>query len=184
MILANLLALGASVDVSVRVVLGFVDRELERLLGLDGRREFPLCLLPLGTSDREVDTAPGPPEEIELQTSPLSRTEYALEAIIAANDAGRLESPAEVGRWRGRAVAIQWAADPPDAAPVPDPIEDVIRRRGSARRFGPARMPREVLVDVLRRAARGVPTDYAPDGSHLIEPYLIVNRIEGLERGA
>jgi SagB-type dehydrogenase family enzyme len=184
MILANLLALAASVEISVRVVLGFADRELERLLGLDGRREFPLCLLPLGTSDREVDTAPGPPEEIELQTPPLSRTEYAFEAIIAANDAGRLESPTEVGRWRGREVAIQWAADPPDAAPVPDPIEDVIRRRGSARRFGPARMPRELLVDVLRRAARGVSTDYAADGSHLIEPYLIVNRVEGLDPGA
>jgi SagB-type dehydrogenase family enzyme len=184
MILANLLALAASVRTSVRVVLGFADRELERLLRLDSRREFPLCLLPLGTSDREVDPAPEPPEDIELQTPPLSRTEYAFEAIIAANDAGRLESPAKVERWRGRAVAIQWAADPPDAAPVQDPIEDVIRRRGSARRFGPAPMPREVLVDVLRRAARGVPTDYAPDGSHLIEPYLIVNRVEGLDPGA
>jgi nitroreductase len=127
--------------------------------------------------------APDPPEEIELQTPPLSPTEYAFEAIIEANDADRLESPAEVERWRGRAVAIESAADPSDAAPVPDPIEDVIRRRGSARRFGPAPMPPEVLVDVLRRA-RDVPTDYAPDGSHLIEPYLIVNRVEGLQRGA
>ena len=184
MIVANLLALAASVDMSARVVLGFVDRELERLLGLDGRREFPLCLLPLGTSNREVDTAPGPPEEIELQTPPLSRTEYAFEAIIEANDAGRLESPAEVERWRGRAVTMEWAVDPPVSPAVPDPIEDVIRRRGSARRFGPAHMPREVLVDVLRRVVRGVSTDYAPDGSHLIEPYVIVNSVEGLDRGA
>src|SRR4029453_18459446 len=47
MILANLLALAASVEMSVRVVLGFADRELGRLLGLDGRREFPLCRCPL-----------------------------------------------------------------------------------------------------------------------------------------
>src|SRR5919198_1627875 len=107
MIVANLLALAASVDMSARVVLGFVDRELELLLGLDGRREFPLCLWPLGTSNREVDTAPGPPEEIEVQTPPLSRIEYAFEAIIEANGASRLESPAEVERWRGRAVAIE-----------------------------------------------------------------------------
>jgi SagB-type dehydrogenase family enzyme len=184
MIVANLLALAASGDLPARVVLGFVDRELELLLGLDGRREFPLCLVPLGTSDREVDAAQGPPEGIELQTPPLSRTEYAFEAILEANDAGRLDSPEEVGRWGGRIVAAGHTADRLDAAAVRDSIEDVIGRRGSARRFGPAPMPRLVLFDVLRRATRGVPSDHVPDGSHLIEPHLIVNKVEGLERGA
>ena len=190
MIVANLLALAASVDVPARVVVGFADREVELLFGLDGRREVPLCLLPLGTSEREVVPAPGPPEEIELPTLPLSRTEYAFEAITAANEAGRLGSPEEVERWRDRTgasdreVAPERAANATDAAAVTDGVEDVIRRRGSARRFGPTPMPREVLGDVLRRAASRVPTDYAPDGSRLIEPYLIVNRVEGLERGA
>jgi nitroreductase len=140
--------------------------------------------VPLWTSDREVDAAQGPPEEIELQTPPLSRTEYAFEAILAANDAGRIDSPEEVERWGGRAVATGHAADRLDAAAVPDSIEDVIRRRGSARRFGPTPMPREVLIDVLMRATRGVPTEHEADGSHLIEPYLIVNRVGGVERGA
>ena len=44
-------------------------------------------------------------------------------------------------------------------------------------------MPTDVLTDVLRRATAGVPTDHAPDGSHLIEPYAVVNRVDGLERG-
>ena len=189
MIVANLLALAASVEVPARLVLGFVDRDVELLLGLDGRREFPLCLLPIGTSDREFDGAPGPPDEIEVRTPPLSRTEYVFEAILAANDAGRLDPPEEVGGWRERAMAPGLPADEPEdgrAEPpvVGGPVEDVIRRRGSARRFGPTPMPREILGDVLRRAASGVPTDYAPDGSRLIEPYLIVNRVEGLERGA
>jgi len=189
MIVANLLALAASVDVPARVVVGFADREVELLFGLDGRREVPLCLLPLGASEREVVPAPGPPEEIELPTLPLSRTEYAFEAILAANEAGRLDPPEEVEGWRERATAPRLAADEPEdgrAEPpaVEDPVEDVIRRRGSARRFGPTPMPREVLGDVLRRAASGVPTDYARDGSRLIEPYLIDNGVEGLERGA
>jgi SagB-type dehydrogenase family enzyme len=184
MIVANMLALAASVEVAARVVRGFADREVEFLLGVDGRREFPLCLLPLGTSDRAVDVAPGPPEEIEPRTSPLSRTEYVFEAIIAANDAGRLGSPEEVERWRATAPETGLAAAPLDAPAVPDPLQDVIRRRGSARRFGPTPMPREILVDVLRRATRGIPTDVAPDGSPLVESYLAINRVEGLERGA
>lgn len=184
MIVANLLALAASVDVPARVVLGFADREVELLLGLDGPREVPLCLLPLGRSKPEVAPAPGPPEEIEFRTQPLSRTEYEFEAITAANEAGRLGSPEEVERWRTRAAVPGRAAEPPDAAAVADAVEDVIRRRGSARRFGPAPMPREVLVDVLERATRGVSTDHAPDGSRMIEPYLVVNQVEGLERGA
>jgi hypothetical protein len=45
-------------------------------------------------------------------------------------------------------------------------------------------MPREVLLDVLGRATRGVRSDHAPDGSRLIEPYLVVNRVDGLKPGA
>ena len=44
-------------------------------------------------------------------------------------------------------------------------------------------MPADVLTDVLGRATAGVPTDHAPGGSHLIEPYAVVNRVDGLERG-
>jgi hypothetical protein len=121
---------------------------------------------------------------------PLSRTEYAFEAITVANDAGRLGSPEEVERWRDRTgasdreVAPERAANTKDAAAVTDGVEDVIRRRGSARAFGSVAMPREVLLDVLGRATCGVRSDHAPDGSRLIEPYLVVNRVDGLKPGA
>jgi SagB-type dehydrogenase family enzyme len=185
MIAANLFALAASVDVPARVVIGFVDREVELLLGLDGRREFPLCLLPIGRSNRKlVAPASSLLELLEFQTPPLSRIEYEFEAISAANEATRLQSPEQVERWLARAMVPGRVEEPRGAAGVLDAVEDVLRLRGSARRFGTAPMPAEVLVDVLERATGGVPTDYAPEGSHLIEPYLVVNRVEGLERGA
>jgi SagB-type dehydrogenase family enzyme len=185
MVVANLLALATSVDMPVRVVAGFEDREVELLLGLDGRREFPTCLVPIGRSNGEVvGSASTPPEVLELRTQPMSRTEYEFQAITAANKAGRLESSEQVERWRARRTVAGRADDRPGAGGVADSVEDVLRRRGSARRFGTAPMPADVLVDVLERATVGVPTDYAPDGSHLIEPHLIVNRVEGLDRGA
>jgi hypothetical protein len=39
-------------------------------------------------------------------------------------------------------------------------------------------------VTILDRATRGVPSDYAPAGSRLAEPYLIANRVDGLGAGA
>src|SRR5438552_3774215 len=47
-LLANLLAVAAAVDLPARVVLGFVDDELNRLLDLDTAREVTLGLLALG----------------------------------------------------------------------------------------------------------------------------------------
>ena len=184
MIVANMLALETSVDVPVRVVLGFADREVELLLGLDGRREFPLCLLPVGRSRQEIVPASSPPEALELRTRPLSRTEYEFQGITAASEVGRLDPPEQVERWRARAAVPGRTEEPRGPGGVADSVEEVLRRRGSARRFGTAPMPAEILVDVLERATGGVPTDLAPDGSHLIEPYLVVNRVEGLERGA
>jgi SagB-type dehydrogenase family enzyme len=180
MIVANLLTLAGSVGVHARVVLGFVDGEVELLLGLVGRREFPLCLLPIGLSGTEVAPAAAAPEGIELAAMPLSRPEYVFEAITKANEAGRLGSPEEVERWRGAGALA--AAEGQTAAPaVTDTVEDVIRRRGSARFFGPSPMPREVLLDVLERATLSVPADLALE---LIEPYLAIHLVEGLERGA
>jgi SagB-type dehydrogenase family enzyme len=185
MIASNLLALATSIDAPARVVIGFVDREVELLLGLDGRRELPVCLVPVGTSEHEeVTPASSSPEPLDLRTRPLSHTEYAFRVITAANEAGRLDSPERVERWRGRATVPGHAKEPRRPGDVADAVEDVLRRRGSARRFGSAPMPAEVLIDVLERATVGIPTDHAPDGSQIIEPYVVVNGIEGLERGA
>src|SRR5918992_1104059 len=51
MILANVLALASESGLTAEVVTGFVDGELELLLGLDGVHEFPLCLVALGSSE-------------------------------------------------------------------------------------------------------------------------------------
>src|SRR3990172_3333827 len=59
---ANLLAAAASEGLGPRVVLGWADRPVERLLGLDPQREGALTLVPLGRSSRPPPTTPGMPE--------------------------------------------------------------------------------------------------------------------------
>jgi nitroreductase len=44
-------------------------------------------------------------------------------------------------------------------------------------------MARPVLDRMLRAATAPVPADYAPEGAFLVEPYLVVNAVEGLAPG-
>jgi SagB-type dehydrogenase family enzyme len=181
MILANALALAGAAGVPAEVILGFVDQDLEMLLGLDGVKEFPLCVVALGTGDRALPP-PAQPEPLAPATRPLSPREQVFEAVSLANDAGRLSTPAEVRAWRD--VQLPSGRPGSSEAEWPDPVEEVIARRGSARFFDRTPMPIGVLSDVLDRATRGIPTDYANEGSSLIEPYLIAIAVDGLAPGA
>ncbi|MDP8956814.1 MAG: SagB family peptide dehydrogenase [Actinomycetota bacterium] len=190
MILANVLALAASSAWPARVVLGFVDSDLCALLGIDGKREFPLCVVTLGSG------APAaPPGETVTRTSlptlPLSRREMEFDAIEDVNEASSLATTDELRTWRSRfAGAIQERErDPPKAsagegAGPEDLLEEVIRRRGSARFFGRAAMPVAALRRTLHAATQPIMSDYAPRGSRLVEPYLIANTVDGLPSGA
>lgn len=180
MILANLLALAHEAALPAMVVLGFVDTELELLLGLDGVKEFPLCVMALGTGTPATSDAAAP-EPLSFQALPQSPREMVFEAITEANDAGRLATPPEVEAWRDPGLP---SGPGPSADELPDPIETVIARRGSARFFDRSALPAEVLSSMLDRAAQDVPTDHAAGGSRLTEPYLIVNAVDDLARGA
>jgi SagB-type dehydrogenase family enzyme len=186
MILANVLALAASVRLPVRVVLGFPDAEVSALLGLDEQREFPLCLVPIGASDSEIPPAAESPEEVSFRVLPFSRTEHVYQGILQANDAGRMDAPKEARTWRrsmGGDEEVQ-PTPPLSSDTAPDSLEDVLRRRGSARIFAPGAIPAAVLRTILGRATVGIPTDYAPGGARLVEPYLITNAVQGLDPGA
>jgi nitroreductase len=65
-----------------------------------------------------------------------------------------------------------------------DPIEQVILRRGSSRKFARTSISLTQLSTILARATRGVPADFlSPSGSQLNHLYLIVHAVEGLAAG-
>src|SRR5437667_8414466 len=66
-----------------------------------------------------------------------------------------------------------------------DPIEQVIQRRGSTRKFARNLITLPQLSTILDRANRGVPADFLdPPGAQLNDLYLIVHAVEGLAPGA
>src|ERR1700675_3233735 len=59
-LLANMLAVSAASGLPAKIVLGFVDADVNRVLDLDTRHEVSLCLVPIG--DRSDSSPPTPSE--------------------------------------------------------------------------------------------------------------------------
>ncbi|MFQ5667851.1 MAG: SagB family peptide dehydrogenase [Candidatus Binatia bacterium] len=188
--LANLLAVAAADQLPAGIVCGFVDAALTTLLGLEPAREGALALVALG---HDPTLSPAPPRAVPalaLETLPLSSREVDYPAIRAMHAASVLKTPDEVRAWRANAQPDR--ADPApqaqtsplcplDAAALPsDPIDAVIRRRGSTRHFSHRPITFAQLSTILRYATRGIPSDYGASPTDL---YLIANAVEGLQSG-
>jgi SagB-type dehydrogenase family enzyme len=191
---ANLLAVAAAEGLAPKVVAGFVDRDVEHLLGLDPAREGALALVPLGRTAEPPAPAPDAPV-LNLETEPLSSREIDYPAIREIHSASSLEHGEEVARWR-RAVLPCREPDPQgELVPLrplakadwpAEPLERVILRRGSTRRFDVSRsLTFEELSTALAVATATIPADFAEDPeSSLLDLYVIAHAVEGLPPGA
>ena len=190
-ILANLLAIAAAHRFPARVVCGFVDNWVNRLLGLEPQREVALVLAALG-GNSSIGHAPEV-RQLVLETTPLSRSEVDYPAIRAMHEASSLTEEAEVAAWRGAAAVAPLA--PPSGRLFPlrslseeeapqDSIEEVILRRGSSRRFARESVSLEQLSTALRSIG-GIAADFTQSGDRLLnDAYIIVNDVEGLPCGS
>jgi SagB-type dehydrogenase family enzyme len=163
---ANLLAVAAARGLAAKVVAGFADRDVEHLLGLDPAREGALALVPLGRTAEPPPPAPDAPV-LNLETEPLSSRETDYPAIRAIHSASSLEHGEEVARW-GRLVLPRPEPDPrselfplrplAEADWPAEPLESVILRRGSTRRFDVSRsLTFEELSTALAVATATIP---------------------------
>ena len=193
-LLANLLAVGAVIELDPRVVAGFVDDEVEMLLGLDPKAEGAISLIPLGRSPEAPVQAPSA-SSLVLETRPLSAEQIDYPSIREMHAGSNLLTHEEVAAWRGDPLHLH---DPDVAGPTTSlvplrreqwpsrSLEDVIRRRGSTREFDPSSgLTLEELSTALDLATGPISADFngALDGS-LIDVYVIVHAVNGLQPGA
>src|SRR5437870_13097311 len=193
-VLANLLAVATALRLPAKVVCGFQDAEVNRLLDVDPRRGVAFSLVALGHVSA---LPPQPPSEIsslgpETVPPPGREVDYPLMREIDA--ASSLHTADEVHRWRGGTPLTRF---PPPTGQVAhlqrlsnaemphDSIEQIILRRGSTRKFARAPISLVQLCTMLDRATRGISADFLdPPGTQLNDLYLIVHAVEGLESGA
>jgi SagB-type dehydrogenase family enzyme len=191
---ANLLAVAAAQGLAAKIVAGFADRDVEHLLGLDPAREGAVALVPLGRTAEPPAPAPDAPV-LNLETEPLTSRQIDYPAIREIHRASSLEHGEEVARWRG-AVLPRAEPDPQselfplrplaEADWPAEPLESVILRRGSTRRFDVSRsLTFEELSTALAVATAPIPADFAQDPeSSLLDLYVIAHAVEGLPPGA
>lgn len=177
-ILANLLALASADGQAAAVVMGFVDGAVNRLVGVDGVREAAVALVAVGEGAAPPQT-PGPLPELHLPTERFSPREVRYPEIEEAHRASSFVSGDEAAAWRAHAQAAVGEAPGPLSD---EPIVEVIRRRRSARRFADRSITRSQLVTALAAARAPIPGDSF--GDDLVDPFVIVNAVEGLEPGA
>jgi SagB-type dehydrogenase family enzyme len=172
--LANLLALASSAGFRPRLLTGFVDEEVDHLLGVEGREEATLAVMTLADGESPRLGSLG---RLTLEVAPLSRTEVRYPLAEELHAASRLGDDEELRRYR--------AEHPPIAAPAlplpvdGEPLEPVLRRRVSVRDFSPAPVPREALVDLIARALGPIPADVG----RFVRVALIANAVEEVESG-
>lgn len=177
--LANLLAMAAAERLPARLVMGFLDEEVNHLLGLDTEREVAISMVALGSSSEVQSVSPGPIEPLPWKTAPPSSREVDYPLMREAHAASSLATVEEVREWRARINVPAEPERPIDVTPpvgtfelqplagaeAPrDGLEQVIRRRGSTRQFARAPIRFEQLSTLLVRATQGIPADFLDPG--------------------
>jgi SagB-type dehydrogenase family enzyme len=195
--LANLLATATALNLPARVVMGFLDGDVHRLLDLDADREVAFSMVSLG---RTLSPAPEPPADIgrlALETEPLSTSEIDYPAMREMHAASSLLDEEEVRRWRGAIQEVK-KTEPRGGLIRLEPFGDdemsreglgtVILKRGSTRRFDRSgSLSFKEFSTLLYRSTREISADFldaAPAASHLNQIYTIVHAVEGLGPGA
>src|SRR5258708_9608332 len=193
-LLANLLAVATALGMPAKVICGFGDADVNRLLDVGPDRVVAFSLVALGHLAALAQRLPSKLSALHLETVPLSRHETVYPAMHEIHSASSLRSAEEVETWRGNTPVNELP--PPTKPIVPlhpysdaemprDPIEQVILRRGSARKFAQVPIGLPQLSTMLDRATRVVPANFLdPQGTQLNDLSLILNAVERLEPGA
>jgi len=205
-ILANTLAMANSLRIAAELVMGFVDSDAGRLLGIDPVEELPLALAPLGVGDASAQESGSELGENRLDWEPKTSGARDFPMIPRIHEETSLEDSDSVRAWvQGSTPEPEKLGDeipgvslnpgkpidetlgvslhpPPESALPTVSLERAIVRRGSSRAFTGDPIILGQLATFMDRSIRPIRTDYLRPG-RLVEPYLIVNAVEGLASG-
>jgi SagB-type dehydrogenase family enzyme len=157
-LLAQQLALAASIGVEPGLVTRFPDEAVEALVGADGVHELAVAVVSLGGGVEHIEPAG------EAARGATDRAPLEFPLVTAAQRAGRL------GEW-----GDPWPPGEPTEAPADGPtLDDVIRRRSSQRLMDPTgSLPRSLLTASMAAAMRGI------DVPH----WVVVHAVDDMDPG-
>ena len=205
-IVSNLLAVTGSRKLNTRLIMGFLDNQSNKFLGLEEQKEASILIAAVDAHSLKdsVDQEQSLQQKIfdkpALKVYPLSLEEIDYPEIWKAYNSSKLLDNAQVSDWinqqRKAEVDEMNKKDNPSLGTLrqytlsqssmydsgPD-IGDTILKRGSTRQFSRLPISFMTLSNILFNSTRGIPIDYKNDSNSLIDLYLVVNAVDGLEKG-
>ena len=208
-IAANLLATTVSMGLPTRLIMGFVDDNVNNLLCLEDQQEAAVVMAAIGIG---LSKDPQPKEDKQIPYLPIpkirpiskeSKIEYP--EIWRVNQYSKLLNKEEVKNWinsinnnnssvadaykqssvQTKILGKQSLLREQHHSSSGPTLGEVILRRGSSRRFSRSPISHSVLSTILHSSTIGIPMDiFREDGYSLIDVYLIANDISGLTPGA
>jgi SagB-type dehydrogenase family enzyme len=208
-IAANLIATTSSMDINTRLIMGFMDDQLNSLLALEKEKEVSIAMAAIDFEsihnlNHEIQNA-----EIEKDSNisspkiiPISKREIQFPLIWKTHESSKLFSRNETKEWtnsrrspkhrfhsseepkqyRDQILKIHDLPDEYQISNIPS-IGETILRRGSTRKFTRSSIPLLTLSSIIYNSTRGISIDFKEDKETLIDIYLIVNDIKGLDVG-
>ena len=184
-IIANTLAVCQSNGFASKVVMGFVDDTVNRLVDLDTEKELSIALVPIGYTDSISEEKQLEIPTLNLQTEPLSNYEYDDLEIKKMHQGSSFSSLQQIKDWK-----LDYSVTCPTSTNCielkqqnntssNDTIEETIIKRGSTRKFSREFISFEQLSDILYYSTRGVSADYLEKSDHsIIDLYVIANSVQ------
>ena len=192
-IVANLLATSNSAGLATTLELGFVDSEVDMLLGLEAKKEatVALAVVEAGRAE-EAPRTNQPIPSLALDVDHLSNEEVDYPIIWDTNVASALKSKSETESWkRSLGPSKRTLPSTPPAFPLRDtekdrslPLDEVILLRGSSRKFAREPISFNLLSTIIRASATKIPLDFLSDNETFVDFYFIANDVQGLPAGS
>ncbi len=156
--LTNLLTVASSFNLATKIILGFQDDLVNDLLGLDGKKEAAIVIVPINlgsiTPNNEHLQLMEPIPDLTVKSLPLSKKEQEFKEIHEAYQQSRLLNSEDIVTWKEKVSQLEElmakrtpptsSAQSLDLSPLIDemkshlreiPTWKVILKRGSARKF-------------------------------------------------
>ncbi|MBI4228953.1 MAG: SagB/ThcOx family dehydrogenase [Deltaproteobacteria bacterium] len=195
-VLANLIAAANAYKIPTRIVSGFVDDTINKLIDLDTNREVAVSLVPIGRTNTETQARKVELDKLSYETMTLSRKEIDYQSIRRMHEASSLFSKEEVNDWRDNTIESETIDSNGGVFPLDGDdyfqdakksrtIEQTILKRGSTRQFSREPITFKQLSYMLFSATRGIPADFLnPFGTTLNDIYVIVNDVDHIPKGS
>ena len=193
-IIANTLAISSAHGLAAKVIVGFVDKQVNLLLDLNSDKEVSLALVPIGFTNNVSGKEVPEVELLNVKTEPLSNYNIDDPEIQRMHQASSLNSVVKVKDWQGNTPKITTLLHVGNIIPLQpspengmpqDSLESVIIRRGSTRQFSLESISLQQFSTIIYYSTRGIPTDFLkPYGNSLIDLYIIINSVNDLGSGS